>query len=142
MPTEIRAVDETTQRAIEHLLTAFGSCADRADGGELADLFANDGTLTMGAQEVRGRAAIAAFTSERFADPTRKTRHVWSNLKLMKTADVRLQATSIQQTYEQIGADQPAQVRVSDVSDEFVRDAQGDWHFCSRRISRVFTVGA
>ncbi len=136
------AVDEMTRREIEDLLTTFGDCADRANGGELAELFVDDGTLIMGTQQARGRLAIMAFTTERFVDPARKTRHVWSNLKLVTTADAQLQAASIQQTFEQIGADQPAQIRVSDVTDEFVRDAGGSWRFMSRRISRVFTVSA
>ena len=134
------AVDEVTRRAIEDLLTAFGNCADRGDGDGIAELFLDDGTLTMGTQPVRGRAAIASFTNERCADPQRKTRHVWSNLKLIATAGATLQAVCIQQTYEQIGADRPAVVRVSDVSDEFARDEQGQWRFASRRILRVFAV--
>ena len=64
MLTEIRAVDEMTQRAIEHLLTAFGSCADRADGGGLAELFVNDGTDAACLEQLKadenGRSAAAS----------------------------------------------------------------------------------
>ena len=137
----MKSLREEDLRSVEALLTAFGRCADARDGDSLAALFLAEGTMTMGPHTVTGRAAIATFSNDRYADPARRTRHVWSNLFVEQSTDGSLLSRSIQQTFDQSAAEAPAQLRVSDLEDTFRRDAAGQWRFASRVIRRVFTVG-
>jgi hypothetical protein len=127
---------------VEGLYTAFGMFADRGDGAALSELFVSDGMLEMGNNEVHGRQNIAEFVNARCADPSRKTRHTWSNLRLEQEEGSTFHTTAIQMTFEQNGADKAPQVRVSDLVDTLQRYPDGTWRFVSRRIHRQFTFGA
>ena len=64
----------------------------------------------------------------------RKTRHMWSNLRVeMPTADTA-RTTAIQLMVETSGDDSPARLRVNDVIDELRKGASGEWRFVSRHI--------
>lgn len=127
--------------AIETLLTNFGRYADRGDGEALALLFLPAGVLNVNSKVAEGQAAIAKFTNERTADPSQKTRHLWSNLLIERQDPRSAQASCIQMTFEQKD-DSPASVRVNDVMDTFAKTAEGAWRFASRTITRQMTVGA
>jgi hypothetical protein len=102
---------------VERLYTAFGTFADRGDGAALSELFVSDGMLEMGNNELRGRQNIAEFVNARCADPNRKTRHTWSNLRLEQEEGSTFHTAAIQMTFEQNGANNAPQLRVSDLVD-------------------------
>ena len=126
---------------VEGLYTAFGTCADRGDGAALSELFVSDGMLEMGNNELRGRQNIAEFVNARCADPNRKTRHTWSNLRLEQQEGSTFHTAAVQMTFEQNGVDKAPQLRVSDLVDTLQRDADGTWRFLSRRIHRQISLG-
>lgn len=123
--------------AIERLMTEYAWHADHHNAQALSELFALDGTLRLNGHEMQGRAEIADFCGQRFATPGRQTRHVWSNLRLGEPGGQRLNTTSLQLTFERLGEGEPTQIRVSDVSDEWKRDAQGRWWLTRRGVSRA-----
>ncbi|MDB5872496.1 MAG: ring hydroxylating beta subunit [Ramlibacter sp.] len=124
------------QAEIERLLSDFAWHADRGAGAELAALFLPDGMLRVGGLDMKGRTEIADDCYRRAADAQRKTRHVWSNLRIEGQGENSVRATAIQLTFEMRGADEPAKLRVNDLFDEFRRDEQGHWRFASRKVER------
>lgn len=127
--------------AIEQLLSDFAWYADRGDGASLASLFLPDGVLVAGGQELHGRDQIAADCHRRSIGSTRKTRHVWSNLRIVRPATHTLETTAIQLTIEQTEPSLPnAQVRVNDLFDTLRQDSQGAWRFARRIISREMAL--
>jgi uncharacterized protein (TIGR02246 family) len=124
---------------IRELLTDFACFADRGDGERLSQLFRPDGVLHVGGQEHVGREQIAQDCLRRAAIPGRKTRHVWSNLRVERAEAGTITTTAVQLTFEQVaGADSTAtQLRVNDMFDTFVRDGSGPWRFAARRIERA-----
>src|SRR6266852_3062949 len=101
MQAERRMSPEATvtyfeRAAIEQLLSDFAWHADRGEGVSLADLFMPDGTLVVGGQELHGRHLIAADCHRRGIGTTRKTRHVWSNLRFTRREADTLETTAIQ----------------------------------------------
>lgn len=126
--------------AIQRLLSDFAWAADRGLGTEMAELFLPNGTLTVNGQELRGRQEIADDCRQRFETPNRKTRHVWSNLRVEPVADGLCSGTVVQLTFESTGFAQPAKLRVNDVLDLFERDPQGIWQFRSRLIERQMAM--
>jgi len=122
--------------AIHRLLSDFAWAADRGLANELSELFFPDGTLRVNDQAFRGRAEIAADCRRRAEIPNRKTRHVWSNLRVDLRDDGACEATLVQLTYESAGAERPVKLRVNDVCDRLERDADGRWRFRSRVIER------
>jgi hypothetical protein len=127
--------------AIERLLSAFAWHADRGEGALLSELFLPDGTLSVGGNELKGRAAIADDCHRRALVPGRKTRHVWSNLRIQWVAEDVVATSAIQLTIEQVGTDNPStQMRVNDVFDKFQQDTEGAWYFASRIIRREMSL--
>jgi len=132
MPT-----DPTDVLAVERLLTDFAWFADRGDGAALGDLFLAEAILTVGGRDLRGPRQIAEDCRRRFTDPHRKTRHLWTNLRVEQGDDGSIVACALQLTFEQSTPGLPVQLRVNDLHDEFRKDGGGRWRFASRRIERA-----
>lgn len=128
--------------AIERLLSDFAWHADRGEGSALGELFSADGMLRVGGLDLSGRQAIADDCLRRAAQPGRRTRHVWSNLRIELALPAQVIATAVQVTYEQPGEGQAVQVRVNDIADTFIKEANGRWLFASRRIERALAFAA
>jgi uncharacterized protein (TIGR02246 family) len=134
-------VTYSERAAIEQLLSEFAWYADRGEGVSLAELFLPDGILVVGGQELHGRERIADDCHRRGIGSARKTRHVWSNLRIARPSAHVLETTAIQLTIEQTDPSLPeAQVRVNDLFDTLRQDAQGDWRFARRIISREMAL--
>ncbi len=126
--------------SIERLLSDFAFCADDGDANGLARLFTEDGVLSIGSHQSVGRTAIAADCQARFAIPNRKTRHVWSNLRVTALTSDTASTTALQLTFETLGPDTPTSLRVNDVIDELRRDANGVWRFAHRQIRKELAL--
>lgn len=124
----------TEQQSIERLLSDFAFCADHGDAAGLGRLFIEDGLLSVGGRESIGRAQIVLDCQARFDISDRKTRHVWSNLRITALTRDKASATALQLTFEVPGNDMPVRLRVNDVLDELHKDASGVWQFARRRI--------
>jgi uncharacterized protein (TIGR02246 family) len=131
---------ESDQSMIERLLSDFAWFADRGDGKSLSQLFVPDGVLLVSGNELRGRSQIADDCARRFLNPNRKTRHVWSNLRIDRLNGDTAASYAIQLTFEQDGDTQPAQLRVNDLLDEFQRDSSGSWKIARRVIDRKMAL--
>lgn len=138
----IQAVPNLHDRAaIEQLLSEFAWHADRGEGVPLAELFLSDGVLIVGGQELRGRVAIADDCHRRGIGSERKTRHCWSNLRVVHADADTLNSTAVQLTIEQTHpAQSVAQIRVNDLFDTLRKDPQGVWRIAHREIRREMTL--
>jgi len=137
-PTEPQ-VDVADIRAIEQLLSNFAWFADRGDGARLSALFLPEGTLTVGGIELHGREEISVDCCRRVVNG-RKTRHVWSNLRVDRSETNEISTTAVQMTFEQRDPEKPTQLRVNDLFDCFRRDADGSWRFARRVIKREMAL--
>jgi uncharacterized protein (TIGR02246 family) len=137
--TEAAASDLEEIRA---LLSDFAWFADRGDGESLSRLFLPEACLQVGGQEHVGRQQIGDDCERRAAVRGRRTRHLWTNLRVLRNEGGQLATALLQMTFEQVEqAEQTTQeLRVNDVFDTFERDAQGRWRFASRRIERAMGI--
>jgi hypothetical protein len=126
----------TELQLIERLCSDFAYYADHGDAESLGNLFGEDGILKLGDQESVGRSNIVADCQARFDIAGRKTRHLWSNLRLVALTPEFASTTMIQLTFESRGPAVPTRLRVSDVSDKLRRDEDGAWHYTYREIRR------
>ena len=127
-------------RVLEGLLSDFAWHADRGEGDALAALFLPDAVLVVGGQEHRGREQIAADCYRRASDPTRKVRHVWSNLRVVAEEGGRFRTAAVQLTFEQSSKQAGTQLRINDMHDEFARGPAGRWQFAARTIARAMAL--
>jgi ketosteroid isomerase-like protein len=127
---------ESERLTIERLLTDFAWFADRGDGESLSRLFTTDAALFVSGLELKGREQISADCHRRASNPDRRTRHIWSNLRIDQIGAEVATSFAIQITLEQTGAGQPTQVRINDLIDEFRRDEAGAWKISRRVIDR------
>jgi hypothetical protein len=121
------------------LLSDFAWHADRGDGLSLAQLFLPEAVLIVNELRLEGRAEIATDCQRRALDPRRKTRHVWSNLRVNPEADGTVSATAVQLTFEQTDS-ATARMRINEVFDHYQQDAAGVWRFKSRIIERQMAI--
>ena len=126
--------------SIERLFSDFAWCADRGDGAGLARLFVADGVLHVGGHEFTGRASIADDCETRARIPGRKTRHVWSNLRIERHDEGSASLTAVQLTFEQRGDTAHAELRISDLHDDVCKDSDGAWKFRRRSIQRQMSL--
>jgi ketosteroid isomerase-like protein len=131
---------ECDRLMIERLLSDFAWFADRGDGASMSQLFIPDAVLLVSGKELRGRAQIADDCVQRSLIPNRKTRHVWSNLRIERMDRDTAASFAIQLTFEQTGAGLPTQMRVNDLLDEFQRDPSGSWKIARRVIDRQMAL--
>jgi uncharacterized protein (TIGR02246 family) len=132
-------MNEPDLSRIERLLSDFAWYADRGDGASLAQLFVPDAVLVVGGVRLAGRAQIAEDCRRRALAPGRKTRHVWSNLRLDPETDGTVSATAVQLTFEQTDS-VGTKMRINDLTDRYQRDAAGAWRFASRIIERQMAL--
>ena len=121
---------------VQNLLTGFAWHADRGDGKGLASLFLPDAVLTVSGVEIHGSDEIGADCYRRFQKGPRKTRHVWSNLRIEKISNEEVVTVAVQMTFEQTTPELPTQLRLNDVFDTFRRDNDGALRFARRTIKR------
>lgn len=124
----------TEQQSIERLFSDFAFCADHGDAPGLARLFVEDGVLSVGGRASVGRAQIISDCQACFDIVDRKTRHIWSNLRITDLTGDTASATALQLTFEVPGNDMPVRLRINDVLDELRKDASGAWQFAHRQI--------
>ena len=122
--------------AIEQLLSDFAWYADRGNGESMAKLFVPDGVLHVGGQQRAGRDAIARDCERRHAEPGRKTRHVWSNLRVESEDAGGACTTAVQITFEQRDPNGTVHTRVNDLLDTLRRVKSGVWLIENRVIQR------
>jgi SnoaL-like domain len=127
--------------AVMALLSDYCGHADGRNLGALCELFEPLGQLTVGDTAHRGHAAIAACLAARLG-ADRRTRHLWSNLRVDRTGSDLLRCTSTQITFEEPAHGGTSTIRVSDVTDVLRRDGAGPWRFHERTLRRVFSMDA
>src|SRR5258705_1096316 len=127
-------------REIEGLLSDFAWYADRGDGEGLAALFLPDAALVVSGEEHRGRERIADDCRRRASDPSRKVRHVWSNLRVEGEDGGEVRTAAIQLTFEQSGGQPGTQLRINDLSDRFAKGPDGQWRLAHRLIARPMAL--
>lgn len=128
--------------AIQRLLSDFAWHADVGDADLLSSLFTEDGALHVGGKELCGRRAIADDSRQRFLTAGRKTRHVWSNLRVESEEDGCVRTTAVQLTFEQVGEGGQTEVRVNDMADVLQRSVDGKWRFARRTVTRQMSLHA
>lgn len=133
---------------ISMLLTALWFEIDHSDGSAAASFFTAEAELTFSRRTFRGTDEINGVYRDRHARGPRVSRHLMTNLHLLRyDADV-VEAVSALVLYAQDG--QPpvpttVPVLVADVFDRFIRADQPDergrcWLIASRRIENRFLL--
>ena len=128
--------------AIQRLLSNFAWHADLGEADLLASLFTEDGVLHVGGKDLCGRREIADDSRRRFLTVGRKTRHVWSNLRVDSEEEGSAHATAVQLTYEQTGAGEKTEIRVNDMADVLKKGTDGKWRFARRTVTRQMSLHA
>lgn len=82
------------ENAVRNLVAAYARRADSLDAAGVADLFASDGTLTVGSGTHEGRDGIVKWLSAIAASSPPKGRHIVSNLLIDANAAAEGTATA------------------------------------------------
>ena len=127
--------------AIEALAVEYFYLLDHGQADKLADLYTDDAVLDRGdGQVLVGRAAIAKYYASRSTKNI--TRHVTTNLRLVFETDNRVRGIRTFTHYSGPAAEQapPAIPSVAEYEEVFVRGADRQWRFASRKITSLFST--
>lgn len=134
-----------THAELSMLVTALWYEIDHGDGSAASGFFTPDAELTFSRRTFRGTAEIDAVYRARTARGPRVSRHLLSNLHILRHEEGRAEAVSALVLYACDGeppVPTTAPVLVADVYDRFVRAGgsagEGHWLIASRRIENRF----
>jgi len=128
VPLEVRA-------EIEDLMSEFSHRVDNGLGATIHELFVEDGTIATPAFKLESREQIRERFTARGADPNRKTRHYWTNLRLSQHGDVIHAVSNVVTAVSLAGS--PSQLMGGSSEDVLVRTPEG-WAFKDRTLEIVF----
>jgi hypothetical protein len=124
------------------ILWRFSDAIDKRMADAAARFFAPEGLFRRGSEVIRGRADIESFYSARMAVPERVTRHLWSNVNCLQSADSDACVRAVLSTYafEPEISRTHLQLRMGNVVCQCVRDADGGWVFADHAYERLFVA--
>jgi ketosteroid isomerase-like protein len=126
--------------AIRELNDAFAHGLDHGDVDLFLSIFSEDVTYTNGARKLSGMAEMEPFFRAR-AGSGRLSRHMYSALRIAFDGADRATGTSTWVTFAGEGTPPIAGTQpfvVSDVADDYRRDADGAWRISRRTITAIF----
>ncbi len=120
---------------IEDLMSEFSHRVDNGLGATIHELFVEDGTIATPAFRLENQEEIRARFTARGADPNRKTRHYWTNLRLTRHGDAIHAVSNVVTAVSVTG--QPSQLMGGSSEDVLVKTPNG-WAFKDRSLEIVF----
>jgi uncharacterized protein (TIGR02246 family) len=126
--------------AIRELNDNFAHGLDHGDVDLFLSIFTDDVTYQNGARKLAGMAEMEPFFRAR-AKSQRLSRHIYSGLRIAFDGPDRAAGTSTWVTFAGEGTppiEGTMPFVISDVSDDYVRSADGHWRIARRTISPVF----
>ena len=129
--------------ALEELNNNFCFFLDHGQIDQLLQLFTENARYSHGARVSVGREEIATVFERRKEAGARTARHMYSGLQVQLHSATRATGTSVCMTFACEG-DAPIvpaiPYLVADFIDEYERDPDGTWRFCTRHIERIFVA--
>jgi ketosteroid isomerase-like protein len=136
------SIDPATRAEIEALITEMAWRIDHGQAAAVVELFTEEGRFAAAGLEVEGREKLAAMFARR-TQQTHQSRHLVSNLRLLRESPTRIRGTHSTTVYRREAPDfGPASVIVADGEDVYERTPDGDWRFASRRLTPRLTAQA
>jgi uncharacterized protein (TIGR02246 family) len=127
---------------IAALLIRFSDAVDQRRPADIAELFSPEGVFRPGEQNIRGRSAIEALYTGRFADERRRTRHLWSNLfvRTVGPKQARLEVVLTNYAFEPTVSEVALQMRIGNVTGVCESNDAGNWRFTGHLYQRIFAT--
>lgn len=125
------------QLACTGLVTSFFEFVDDGHAARTAELFADDGSLTIFGRTFQGIESIRAAMQARQDDVERKTVHVPAQSSFRLLNPSRAEGRTYMQLYrlDLENVDGPAIRALSKLTAAFVRGADGRWRFAARELT-------
>ena len=136
-------IDAETRCSIEALIVEYAWLLDHSAADRLPSLFTESAVLELPKGRYAGAQAIAQFGRER-VKATRVTRHLCSNIRLVRLGSDKVQG-SVAFTVYRHDAARPAEPTVAAVGewqDVYVKHNDARWRFAERRVVVVFETEA
>jgi hypothetical protein len=139
MEAEILKIDAQVRCDIEALIYEHAWLIDHHQSERLADLYTENGRLHGIGMDHSGREALAKYGAERAKLTNRRSRHLYSNLRLIPLGPDRVTGVVTITLFRHDGPDGlPEPTGVADAHDIYVRGADGRWRFEERRLELLF----
>jgi len=125
----------------ENVIIAVWYDIDVADSMQVQHYFTKDAKIWFGTRLVEGRETIHDGYQQRIARGPRLSRHVISNVFVIRADENSAETLCCVRLYAGNGTaplPNPEPISVADQYDKFVRDENGNWLIAERRLSNLF----
>jgi ketosteroid isomerase-like protein len=139
-PRKRTFADVEAELACRDLMTSFCAAVDAGRADEAASVFTEDCSADIGDQTKQGRAAVREVLAARPAGTGRRTLHLLCNPVIRTTGENSAAGTSVIVAFVLVDADgtlDRTPRRISAVSDQFTRGADGRWLIAERRTATL-----
>lgn len=124
-------LSDADRRDIEDLIVEHAWLLDHGRWHDVAELYLDNGTLTLGAHTLVGRDQFHGWADARAANSARQTHHQCTNIRLRRDDDGAL-GTVMLVLHVSDGGDTPYVDFIGEYRDSYARDQHGHWRFGSR----------
>jgi 3-phenylpropionate/cinnamic acid dioxygenase small subunit len=133
-PAELSAADRQQLQAlvIEH---AWLLDHDRWHG--VADLYLEEGTLSVGPRVLQGRPALLGWADQRATNTGRRTHHQCTNIRFTSSGDDTADGYVMVVLHVSQHGGEPHIEFVGEYRDRYQRDADNQWRFRERRLQSL-----
>lgn len=136
MPTEHLVTDPAVRCEIEALIVEHAWLIDHHQSDRLGELYTENGKMTGIGGERIGREAIAKYGRERARMTHRASRHINTNIRMVKDGPKRVRAltTGLLLRHDGEGMGNSDPIALADSEDLFVLGDDGRWRFEHRHL--------
>jgi 3-phenylpropionate/cinnamic acid dioxygenase small subunit len=125
---------ETDRKDLHDLVVEHAWLLDHGKWHDVAELYLDDGSLSIGAHTLHGRAQLLAWADQRATNPDRQTHHQCTNIRIVGGAENSASGTVMLVLHVSNGGAQPHIEFVGEYRDLYRRDDMGRWRFHARHL--------
>ncbi|CDO91587.1 hypothetical protein AWC29_05265 [Mycobacterium triplex] len=125
------ALPDADRRAIEDLIVEHAWLLDHGRWHDVAQLYVDDGTLTLGAHTLVGRDQFHKWADTRAANSARQTHHQCTNIRL-RPDEEGASGTVMLVLHVSDSGQSPYVDFIGEYRDRYARDNHGHWRFGAR----------
>lgn len=141
MTVAAQALSVSDRQELDELVVEHAWLLDHGRWHEVADLYVDGGTLSIGGRVLTGRAEFLAWADLRAANSGRRTHHQCTNLRLRSEGDGTASGTVMLVLHVSEGG--PAFVEfVGEYRDRYEQGHDSKWRFGSRELHPLADIEA
>jgi hypothetical protein len=129
-----QGLSEFDRRGIHDLIVEHAWLLDHGKWHDVAELYLDDGSMSIGAHTLQGRPQLLAWADQRATKLDRQTHHQCTNIRIVGGDEGSASGTVMLVLHVSNGGAEPHIEFVGEYRDQYRRDDLGRWRFHARHL--------